>query len=251
MSDSTFFVSEAAVRNLKQIAAKRVGGASSSHLSEGVAAALGFTTNAALRSALAGRPTVQVQKPSNARLIERLRQLGYTVIQRDQQVLPEFDRSYTPFRSDPLRKRRGVRWHGWRNLLVAAINAGLEQRLFGLSPDENWWPGANAKKIGGDRGIFRLVFDQKMPAIASVNAISGGELSIHVVLNPKHGEVEPDLYSGFCDGDAYARCWLERKLGAWIQDGNIDISCRRSVLPLVAGAVIEPNGYADQGSFIM
>ena len=47
MSGSTFFVSEAAVRNLKDTAKRRISGVQSSHLSEGIAAALGFKTNAA------------------------------------------------------------------------------------------------------------------------------------------------------------------------------------------------------------
>lgn len=251
MSDSTFFVSEAAVRNLKQIAGKRVRGVSSSHLSEGVAAALGFRTNAALRSALSGRSTALVQKPSNARLIERLRELGYPNVPSDLHLLPELNQSYTPFRNDPIRKRRGIRWHAWRNLLVAAINAGIEQRMFGLSPGEDWWPGADPKRNGGDRGRYSFIFNQKMPALVSVNAISGDELSVHVVLNPKGDNVEPEHYGGFADGDAHARCWLERKLGAWIQDGNTDLSCRRHLLSSLADAKIEPNGFGDQGSFIM
>ena len=53
MSDSTFFVSAAAVRNLKQSAQHRARSVSSSHLSEALAAALGFKTHAALRAALA------------------------------------------------------------------------------------------------------------------------------------------------------------------------------------------------------
>lgn len=137
MSDSTFFVSEAAVRNLKHAAERRVSGVSSSHLSESIAAALGFRTHAALRTALNGRATIEVPKPSNAKLVRRLRQLGYATAADDLRPLPELDHSYTPFRNFPLRKRRSVRWLAWRNLLVAAINAGLEQQIFGLSPGEN------------------------------------------------------------------------------------------------------------------
>ena len=77
MTVSTFFVSEAALRTLKQRAQRGVKGVSSSHLSEAVAAALGFKTHAAMRAALAGRATAEAQKPSNARLVQRLRQFGY------------------------------------------------------------------------------------------------------------------------------------------------------------------------------
>lgn len=251
MSASSYFVSEAAARNLKQTALRRVSGVSSSHMSEAVANALGFNTHAALRAALVGRPTVEAQKPSNARLLERLRQLGYSNVPDDLRLLPELDRSYSPFRTFPLRRQRGARWMAWRNLLVAAINAGLEQRLFGLSPGEDWWPGADLKPPRAASHAYRFLFDGDMPATASVHAISGDELAIHVVLNPRNAEMAPEEFIGTKSADAHARCWLERRLGAWIQDGNVAFSSKRSVQPRIARIAIEPMGYSDLGSFIM
>lgn len=251
MSDSTFFVSEAAVRNLKQGAERRVLGVSSSHLSEGVAAALGFRTHAALRAALAGRATIEVPKPSNARVVQRLWQLGYTAARDDLRLVPEFEHSYSPFRNFPLRKKRGVRWQAWRNLLVAAINVGLEQRLFGLSPGENWWPGGAPDSHECVGSIYRFVVDGNLPAVASVDAISGDELSIHVVLNPRSAEMEPNMFHDLSDGEAVAHCWLERRLGAWIQDGGEDFACKRIAQWQLASLEIEPHGYSDQGSFFM
>ncbi len=249
MSASTYFVSEAAVRNLKQRAERRVSGVRSAHMSEVVAAALGFRTHAALRAALGGRATAEASKPSNARAIQRLRQLGYNAPD-DLHLLPELDRSYSPFKTYPLRKQRGVRWNAWRNLMVAAINAGLEQRLFGLSPGEDWWPGADPANGGGVRGLYRFTFDG-LPATAAVAAISGDELAIHVLLDPRNEQVEADFNDGLDDGSACAHGWLERRLGAWIQDGGEEFSCKRAVQARVAAVVIEPHGYADQGSFIL
>ena len=153
MSDSTFFVSKAALRNLKHSAQHRVSGVPSAHLSEALASALGFKTHAALRAALDGRVTVEVHKPNNARMVRRLQELGYNAT-ADLRLVPEFEHSYSPFRNFPLKKKRGVRWMGWRNLVVAAINAGLEQRLFGLEPSDNWWPGGDPHRprgVDGDR----------------------------------------------------------------------------------------------------
>ncbi|WP_186233859.1 hypothetical protein [Burkholderia gladioli] len=250
MFASIYFVSEAAVRNLKQRAERRVSGVRSAHMSEVVAAALGFRTHAALRAALDGRDTTEASKPSNARAVQRLRQLGYNPPE-DLHLLPELDRSYSPFKTYPLRKQRGVRWNGWRNLMVAAINAGLEQRLFGLSPGEDWWPGADPKNNGGERGLYRFTFDGDLSAVAVVSAISGDELAIHVLLDPRNEEVEADFNDGLDDGAACAHGWLERRLGAWIQDGGEEFSCKRAVQARVAAVKIEPHGYADQGSFIM
>lgn len=125
---------------------------------------------------------------------------------------------------------------------VSAINAGIEQRLFGLSPGEGWWPGAAPDGDRGERGLFRFAFDGVLDAVASVAAISGDELFFHVVLNPRRPEMVPDHFRGLTDADAYARCWLERRLGAWVQDGGEDFSCRRAVLARVAGGAIAPNG---------
>jgi len=111
MTVSTFFVSEAALRTLKQRAQRGVKGVSSSHLSEAVAAALGFKTHAALRAAFAGRATAEAQKPSNARLVQRLRQFGYAAPD-DLRLLPEFEHSYSPFKTFPLRTQRSARLVG-------------------------------------------------------------------------------------------------------------------------------------------
>lgn len=250
MSASTFFVSEAAVRNLKKRADRRVTGVTSSHMSEAVAAALGFKTHAALRAAFVGRATVEVLKPSNMRLAQRLRQMGYSPPD-DLRLLPELDRSYSPLKAFPLRRKRGVRWIAWRNLMVASINAGLEQRLFGLSPGEDWWPGADPTNNGGERGIFRFQFDGDVPAVATVAAISGDELAIHVLLAPRNAEIEADRSDGIKDGGAFAHGWLERRLGAWIMDGGEDFGCKRPMQQRVAEAKIAPVGYADHGSFIL
>lgn len=248
MSGSTFFVSEAAVRNLKQRAAPRIRGVCSAHMSEALAAALGFKTHAALRSALANGKTTEATKPNNTLAIQRLQQLGYEV-PPDLKLFPELDRSYSPFTTLPLRVRRGVRWNAWRNMMVAAINAGLDQGLFGLAPGEDWWPGADPKNNGGLRYNYRFIFDGNLDAVATVSAISGDELSIHVLLVPRNAQIEPSSNNGLTDGAANAHGWVERRLGAWIQDGGEEFSCKRAIQDRVAAARCEPKGYADQGSF--
>ena len=248
MSGSSFFVSEAAVRNLKHAAERRVSGVQSSHLSEGIAAALGFKTNAALRAALLGRPTVEVPKPSNAKMMQRLRALGYAP-RDDLRLIPEFEHSYSPWRNYPLRKQRSERWTAWRNLMVAAVNVGIEQRLFGLSPEDNWWPGAGPESHQCPQFVYRFTIDGDSPAVVSVDAISGDELSISVVVNPRDANHTPAYYSRLEDGDAAAHCWVERRLGAWIQDGGEDFHCKRALQPLLSAIKIEPLGYSDQGPF--
>ena len=130
MTVPTFFISEAVVRTLKQRTLHGVSGISSSHLSEAVAAALGFKTLAALRAALTGHVTAKAQKPSNAQLVQRLRQFGYDV-PNYLRLLPEFEHSYSPFKTFPLRTQRSVRWWAWRNLMVAALMLALNSACSG------------------------------------------------------------------------------------------------------------------------
>lgn len=249
MAGSTFFVSEDAVRNLKHAAARGLGGVSSSHLSEGVAAALGFKTHAALRAALDGHPTIEVLKPSNPRFAQRLRELGYAASD-DLEVLPNLEQSYTPFKRFPLH-RRTARWMAWRNLMTAAVNAGLQQRLFGLSPGENWWPGGAPDSQDCEGFEYAFKVDADLPAVASVNAISGDELSISVIVNRRDQDCVPEHFCGLEDGDATGQCWVERRLGAWLQDGADAFHCRRSLRPRLSAMSIEPLGYSDQGIFIL
>jgi hypothetical protein len=59
----------------------------------------------------------------------------------------------------------------------------------------------------------------------------------------------PAYYSHLEDGDAAAHCWVERRLGAWIQDGGEDFHCKRALQPRLLAINIEPLGYSDQGPF--
>ena len=131
-------------------------------------------------------------------------------------------------------------------MMVAAINAGLDQRLFGLEPHDNRWD-------GDEPCVYRFsVFD--IQAIASVSDAGYGELSIHVAINPT-GRAEEFIRSanaGLLAGDAFASGWLEREDGKWLQ--NSDRPCnsfRKEILPVIAQAMVMPNGYNDKGKFIL
>ena len=251
MSASPFFVSKFVVRNLKQVAVQSLPQISSSHVSEGIAAALGFKSYAALRSALSEHATALAQRPSNASMVHRLKQLGHVNRPDNLKVLLDLDRSYSPFKTYSLRRKRGIRWTAWRNVVVSAINAGLEQRVFGLLPGENWWPGAPRGAEVGLHTTFPFVFDRDIPGAVSVKGSTGGTLFINVVLNPRIDNGNSGHDVDLPEGDVHAHCWLERRLGVWIQDGGEGFSCRRALLARIAGVSIDPHGYGDFGSFIL
>ncbi|WP_433949950.1 hypothetical protein [Brevundimonas bullata] len=127
----------------------------------------------------------------------------------------------------------------WRNMMVAGINAGLEQRRFGLSGDDGW---------DGEEIVYRFLFDG-LPAIACVRDI-GGELAVHVAIQPMaRGEEFVRSYNaGFLAGEAFASGWLEREDGRWLQTSLSPTgSIRNALVDRVAHHRLEPLGYADNG----
>jgi len=71
----------------------------------------------------------------------------------DLQLVPELQHSYYPFRSTPLKVRRSERWTAWNNLVVSTVNAGLDQKVFGLRPGENWKPVEKSGGLRPDRAV--------------------------------------------------------------------------------------------------
>lgn len=140
---------------------------------------------------------------------------------------------------------------GVAHVVVSAINAGLQQRVFGLSPGENWWPEAPRGAAVGLQTTFPFVFDRDIPGAASVKGSRGDTLFINVVLNPRIDNGDSDHAADLPGGDVHAHCWLERRLGGWIQDGGDGFSCRRALLARVSEVSTDPHGYADFSSFIL
>jgi hypothetical protein len=131
--------------------------------------------------------------------------------------------------------------------MVAGINAGLQQEVFGLEPGDNRW--AEVKQ----EFIYYFVF-LDLPAIASVRDAGYGELSVHVAVKPT-GDAERWIVcgnAGFLVGDGFASGWLERQAGKWLQTSQVgNSSFRLYLLPVLASASVEPNGFADEGPFVL
>src|SRR5258705_6189235 len=111
----------------------------------------------------------------------------------------------SPYKSD--------RAKAWRNLMVAAINAAIEQGAIKLQPD------GEPKK--GRRVEFALL---GQPAIAWVREIGWDEISVHAIWQPTKKRKE-FVDAGFISnhntagrfGLAVAEGWLERRTGCWVQ----------------------------------
>jgi hypothetical protein len=152
-------------------------------------------------------------------------------------------------------KYNSDRAKAWRNAMVAAINAGLDQRLFGLGRDENWWPGYSADSHDWDCGTVYGFTIADIPAIAHVRDCGYDELSIHVALWPTPDARERIMVANIRGraGDVVAVGWLERRRGKWLQTlpdlrGFFARDARKRI---VAALEIEPTGYVDRGPFII
>jgi hypothetical protein len=246
MSQS-YFVSLAAARNLKSRAQRKLPHVKSAHLSEATAAALGFGTHAALLAALKDAPTVPAQLPQPAAFVQRLQQLGYAADPPAWKALPDLSTSWLMYRKAPVRRALGVRARAWRTLVVSAINAGLEQRLFGLSPGENGWPNPSR-----DNDAVHYAFEIEGAAcLARARDVGNGEeMEFHVLYLPNPGVDDASRSFGRKDAEAFAHCWFEREYGAWIQDAR-QFECRRTALSRLAALSPMPRGYADLGRFTL
>lgn len=243
---------EAPLAALKNLLRDRFSCVKSSHLSEALAYSLDFRTYASMQAAMVGseqdRHFILLQTP---RFIERLVQFGY-------EDDPEFDFEFIiagrqppadvvstmPYSAYEI-EYKSVRQKAWRNLMVSAINAALEQKLFTLRPGDDRFPD-NMRQ--GE--LFDFVLPNGMPVRGSVADAGFHELSVHAAVYPK-GNIVRAFNAGFDAGDAFGTTWVERERGAWMQSSDYSFNCRKSLLDQLAALQVEPMGYGDRGRVIL
>lgn len=236
------------------------GDAKSSHLSEALAAAAGFRTNAALLAAVNAKASRYVRLDP-IRFVERLGELN-GIDQPDPEDAILFDILPYPKEAPVIRtwshafdttEYTSARERAWRNLMVAAINAGMERGLFGPCPGENWWPGYDPdprKTEGGHVFPFQL---DGLPAAGFVGDAGWDELSVHVALFPSEDISRVRVANaGFWAGEAFATGWMERRSASYLQSSDVsrrNLQIRKKLLERVANLEVQPLCFADRGSF--
>ena len=239
---------EPSVGAVKTALAKSRPNVQSSHLSEALAAALRRRTHAALRVDMArcsDDPPIEIL--DDERFERRLVELGYPSGARS-----SFERLDAPgliATLDPGADTigyRSERARAWRNMMVCAINGALSQKLFSLRPNDNRWPGAKSKDTGA---VFDFTMPNGLPGKGYVDDAGYAEVNVHVAVNPKDDWVRT-ANAGFTAGDAFARSWIERRRGAWLQSALSGFSCRRALVKILASMSVEPHGYGDRGDVI-
>ena len=242
-------LNEPSVAAVKTALAKSRPDVRSSHLTEALAAALRRRTHASLRADMArccDHPPIEIL--DDERFESRLQELGYRTEPRC-----SFERLKAPGLVPTVDPRgHGIRYksdraRAWRNMMVCGINAALDQKLFSLRPNDNRWPGAKNRTRGA---LFDFTMPNGLPARSYVNDAGYAEVDIHVAVNPK-GDWVRTGNGGFTAGDAFAKSWLERQRGAWLQSATSSFNCRRTLVKTLASMTVEPHGYGDRGHVIL
>lgn len=244
-------LTEASVVAVKNCLRDEFPDAKSAHVSEALACSLGYRTHAALRAALtpteSDPPFVLLRTD---RMRARLVEFGYPddpefnfelLIKSPPEVISTVPISAYEIEYNTQRKK------AWRNLMVCAVNAALEQKLFSLKAGVNHFP--DNMRRGHP---FDFVLPNGLPARGAVSDAGFDELSVHAAVNPNpknRGGLTYD--AGLETGDAVGSTWVERRDGAWIQTSETSFHCRRVLLPVLAQLEVEPAGYGDRGRVIM
>ena len=242
---------ETSLANLKKRLMDEFDEVKSSHLTEALASSLGFRTNAALKAAMTGP---EADRPfyllDSERFLFRLTEFGYPVDPTDLEF--DFDiwhKEYGVIKTVPTSaydiEYRTPRERAGRNLMVCAVNAALEQKLFTLRPgddrfDDNMREGH----------LFDFVLPSGLPARGSVATAGFDELAVHAAVNPK-GDRLREHGAGFAAGDVFGTTWLERRVGAWLQSTPEGFRCRKPFLAELANLEVKPQGFGDRGKLIM
>lgn len=222
----------------------------SSHLSEALAFSMGFRTYASMRSAMVGpeqdRPFFLLK---TTRFVNRLVQLGYendsefdfevTIVNSVHGVVSTMPDSAYDIQYKTTRQK------AWRNLMVYAVNAAIDQRLFSLRPGDNRFPD-NMRR--GE--LFEFALPNGLPGRGSVADAGFNEVTVHAAVNP-NGDFVRAFNAGFDAGDAFGTTWIERERGAWMQSSDNSFNCRNSLLNQLAALQVEPRGFGDRGRVIM
>lgn len=220
----------------------------SSHVGEALAYSMGFKTQAALRATMTGPDESRPFKLlSSERFRERLVQLGYeddpefhfemSILEAIPGVKSTRDGFYTqPYKS--------VRNRAWRNLMVCAINAALEQKLFSLHEPND----GRFDHLKGPELPFDFTLPDGTPARGMARDGGWGELEVYAAISPAEGY--PGV-KGFSGGNAFGSGWIERREGLWLQDFSSTFHGSRDMEKFLASLEVKPHGYGDRGPVML
>lgn len=256
---TSLLASEQAFRRIKSHLHNIFPEIKSSHLAESLAVSLGFNTHAAwIQHMKDVAPDPEIRLLDATAFEHRIADFGYNIVW-DGTVEAEFigiedgqlafsTSTYHPDDEKPPTRRVKA----WQNLMIAGINEGLRQKIFGLRGDDNHWP---CRAPDRHEGISSWTYHFQLgdlPASAYVNNLGSGELAFNIALKSTGKFL--DCWNGdFYAGETFATGSLERKRGLWLESsyGKPLFSCRRHLIERLANLDITPSGYGRQATLFM
>lgn len=256
---TAFVLTEHYLAHLKRNLRSKFPDIKSSHLSEALAAALGMRTHAALiehldKINLSDPPVLGISEDA---FLVRLQSLcptfSYKAKKESLFPMPAFRGYGSLIRTHYKRWQSTVdyktpRAKAWRNLMVAAINAGIEQELFSIRNGDNRWPGADQ----GKAFVYRFMI-KGTPAFGYVEDVGFGMLKVHAAPYTMLG-VEKRIHittAGFDAAHVFGMACMERDDGAYLRTDIAFFRARQGLLPLLAKLNIKTKGYSDKGKIAM
>ncbi|MGN7614425.1 hypothetical protein ACQZV8_20335 [Magnetococcales bacterium HHB-1] len=229
-----------------------------SHLVEALAVSVGFRTYAALRACMkcSNLKYPEIILIDEAAFKRRLEYLSGAVCEDDFEYFTSYiDPSEVNALIDtfPVSAHdihyKSQRAKAWRNMMVAGVNAGIEQKHFSLLPDEIQQPGTVLYRDGV---TYDFTFKEDIPAQVYVRDVDYCELRVRVALYPTYSGSIVAGFAGFSAGEAVAAGFLEREKGAWLHSpegsfGRGIFQCRRWLLSRVSEPQVSPKGFGDRG----
>lgn len=254
-------VSEKPVQTVKRALVGALPSAKSSHITESLAAALGYKTNAAMRAAFAEDADIQLFDWEAFQ--QRLHDLSGCSVRLnhgmlEQTIAPLYGEGI--FRTGPIDATRpdsrssSKNFRAWQSVMVAGINEAIRRRLITIRPGDNRWISS-----GDDKGVGFHFSIEENPAYGYISDAGYDEISVKVTVWPT-SEVERwgkcvvlSRDQAYLSGDLRASGWLERRNGAWLQvSSDPSFFCRRSKLQLASDFTLErPLGFAVTGPFAL
>lgn len=254
-------LSEFALRATKRALSDAYPDVRSAHLTEALASACGFGSQAALLACMRDQDPKDpdIVLLDDKAFIDRIGRIDPSMADLADDPI-WFDWLSLPEHPDIIRTQalRGeeipyatARDRAWRNAMIAAVNAGIAQRLFTVRPGDDRWKSVTKTRAHG--AVYRFEIDG-VPGLAHVDDAGFDELTVHVALWPRPDAEEwiGAANAGFLTGDLFASGWLERRDGAWLQfNGHPVLNCRRHRLQTAAALGVRPSSFAETGPFKM
>lgn len=225
-----FNLSPESIKTLKTRLTSALPKVSSSHLYEAISSGLGFNTYAALKSAQDKENTHDFNQ---VLFTQRLTELGYG---------PMFE-SYTDLEN---KKKLNKTTQTWQKLMVYGLNEAIIQGKFDLALCVD-----HKSKI---YNFFEFKLSNGVTVNAGIRDDGFQEMILSLAINPE-GTFYSCANPSLRQNDAWAKGWLERKEGLWLEVSEsgkqLFQSKRKTMQMLQEVKPCLPLGYNQRGKFML